>query len=69
MTTPAPPRWAPVLLVIASMSSVQVGASISVPLFDRLGVAGTTWLRLLAAALVLLTHQGTLHTSGSTPRI
>jgi inner membrane transporter RhtA len=54
VTTANPPRWAPVLLVIASMTSVQVGASISVPLFDRLGVAGTTWLRLLVAALVLL---------------
>jgi inner membrane transporter RhtA len=56
-TAPArtlPVRAAPVLAVLASMSSVQVGAAVSVPLFATLGVAGTTWLRLAIAALVLL---------------
>jgi inner membrane transporter RhtA len=44
----------PVVAVLAAMASVQIGAAISVPLFDTFGVAGTTWLRLSVAALVLL---------------
>jgi inner membrane transporter RhtA len=44
----------PVLAVLASMSSVQLGATVSVRLFDRFGVAGTTWLRLVVSAAVLL---------------
>ena len=47
-------RWMPVGAVLASMSAVQVGAAVSVTLFPRLGVAGTTWLRLLVSALVML---------------
>jgi inner membrane transporter RhtA len=47
-------RWAPVAAVLASMSTVQVGGAVSVGLFPRLGVAGTTWLRLLVAAVLLL---------------
>jgi inner membrane transporter RhtA len=36
------------------MTSVQVGAAASTYLFGRLGVAGTTWLRLCWAAVMLL---------------
>ena len=45
----------PVGLAIAAMASVQLGAAVSVPLFSTIGVAGTTWLRLTVAAVVLLT--------------
>jgi inner membrane transporter RhtA len=36
------------------MSLVQLGAALSPPLFERAGVAGVTWLRLLAGAAILL---------------
>jgi inner membrane transporter RhtA len=36
------------------MTLVQLGAALSPPLFDRAGVAGVTWLRLLAGAAILL---------------
>lgn len=36
------------------MSCVQLGAALSVDLFDELGVAGTAWLRLVWAAAILL---------------
>jgi inner membrane transporter RhtA len=42
------------LLALCSMSLVQLGAALSPPLFDRAGVAGVTWLRLLAGAVILL---------------
>jgi inner membrane transporter RhtA len=41
-------------LVLTSMTSVQVGAAASTYLFGRLGVAGTTWLRLCWAGVMLL---------------
>jgi inner membrane transporter RhtA len=47
-----PPSGA--LLALCSMSLVQLGAALSPPLFDRAGVAGVTWLRLLAGAAILL---------------
>ncbi|HEX2807620.1 MAG TPA: EamA family transporter [Kineosporiaceae bacterium] len=47
-------RATPVAAVFASMTSVQIGAAVSVPLFATLGVAGTTWLRLAVAAVLLL---------------
>lgn len=50
---PRPPVLA-VVAVLAAMASVQVGSAVSVPLFDTFGVAGTTWLRLTVAAVVLL---------------
>jgi inner membrane transporter RhtA len=57
-TTPAPQRRldsipAP-LFCLAAMSTVQTGIALSTPLFPTLGVAGTTSLRLVTAALVLL---------------
>lgn len=47
-------RTAPIAAVLASMSSVQLGAALSVPLFAVSGVVGTTWLRLTLASVVLL---------------
>lgn len=41
-------------LVLTSTTSAQVGAAASTVLIGRLGVAGTTWLRLSWAAIVLL---------------
>src|SRR3954453_23626828 len=42
------------VLALCSMSLVQLGAALSPPLFDRAGVSGVTWLRLLAGAAILL---------------
>jgi inner membrane transporter RhtA len=42
-----------VALVLASMTTIQLGAALSEPLFDRIGVAGTVALRLVFAALIL----------------
>jgi inner membrane transporter RhtA len=42
------------VLALCSMSLVQLGAALSPPLFERAGVAGVTWLRLLAGAAILL---------------
>jgi inner membrane transporter RhtA len=44
---------APIAAVLVSMTGVQVGVALSVPLFVTFGVAGTTWLRLSFAAVVL----------------
>lgn len=56
--TPAPPRAAStapaVALTLGSMSLVQVGIAASTTFFDRLTPAGTTWLRLTWAAVILL---------------
>lgn len=41
------PAWS---LAVTAMLSVQLGAAVSVGLLDRLGVAGTAWLRMLVAA-------------------
>jgi inner membrane transporter RhtA len=62
VTTPPPRRRlparlgraAPAVAVVASMTSVQAGAAVAVPLFDTFGVAGTVWLRLTLAAALLL---------------
>jgi inner membrane transporter RhtA len=43
-----PPAWS---LAVVAMFSVQIGAAISVALFDKVGVAGTAWLRLTIGAL------------------
>ena len=42
------PAWS---LAVVAMLSVQLGAAISVGLFDRIGVGGTAWLRLTLGAL------------------
>jgi inner membrane transporter RhtA len=41
------------LMAVASMSCVQIGLAASVGLFDRLGAAGTAWLRLAWAGVLL----------------
>lgn len=45
------PAWS---LAVTAMLSVQVGAALSVGLFDQIGVAGTAWLRLSFGALGFL---------------
>ena len=47
----AVPPWT---LAVGAMLSVQLGAALSVDLIDRVGAAGTAWLRLTAGALVLV---------------
>ncbi|MFB7667483.1 DMT family transporter [Kitasatospora sp. NPDC056138] len=48
LSVPAP------LLCITAMFAVQLGIALSQPLFGTLGVAGATFLRLAAAAVILL---------------
>jgi len=50
---PATGRASGVALAIASMSTIQLGAALSEPLFDRVGPAGLVALRLVFAALIL----------------
>lgn len=42
------PAWS---LAVVAMLSVQIGAAISVRLFDDVGVAGTAWLRITFGAI------------------
>src|SRR6476646_3675217 len=42
------------LMAVGSMTCVQIGLALSVPLFGQLGPLGTVWLRLTWAALILL---------------
>lgn len=42
------PAWS---LAVVAMLSVQLGAAISVSLFDEIGVGGTAWLRITLGAL------------------
>jgi inner membrane transporter RhtA len=43
----------PTLLVLAAVTSVQIGAALAKSLFDEIGAGGTVFLRVLSAALVL----------------
>ena len=45
------PPWA---LAVASMTSVQLGSALSVPLISTVGPAGTAWLRLTMGAVIFL---------------
>lgn len=45
------PAW---LLAVIAMLSVQVGAAISISLFDDIGIGGTAWLRMTLSAIVLI---------------
>lgn len=46
------PAWS---LAVVAMLSVQLGAAVSVDLFDSIGIGGTAWLRLsLGAAIFVL---------------
>lgn len=42
------PAWS---LAVTAMLSVQMGAAVSVHLFDKIGIAGTAWLRITIGAL------------------
>jgi inner membrane transporter RhtA len=42
------------LMAVGSMTLVQIGLALSVPLFGEIGPLGTVWLRLAWAALILL---------------
>src|SRR6476646_5135331 len=42
------------LMAVGSMTCVQIGLALSVPLFGRLGPLGAVWLRLAWAAVILL---------------
>jgi inner membrane transporter RhtA len=42
------------LMAIASMLLVQIGLAVALGLVDDIGVAGTTWLRVSWAAVILL---------------
>lgn len=42
------------LMAVASMSAIQLGLALSVPLLDRLGALGTTALRLAWAGVLLI---------------
>jgi inner membrane transporter RhtA len=46
-------RSSGIALALASMTTIQLGAALSEPLFDRIGPAGTVALRLALAALIL----------------
>jgi inner membrane transporter RhtA len=50
---PAAGRASGVALAVASMATIQLGAALSEPLFDRVGPAGLVSLRLVLAALLL----------------
>jgi inner membrane transporter RhtA len=47
------PAVPPLLLVLAAISCVQLGAALAKTLFDEIGPGGTVFLRVLAAAVVL----------------
>jgi len=56
------PAWT---LAVAAMFSVQIGAALSVSLFDDVGAGGTAWLRLTAGAVIfLLINRPTLRGMG-----
>ena len=44
----------PVLILLVAMASIQTGASIAQSLFPLIGAAGTTSIRLILSALILL---------------
>ena len=45
------PAWS---MAVTAMLSVQLGAALSVHMFDEVGPAGIAWLRLSAGALIFL---------------
>jgi inner membrane transporter RhtA len=48
-----PGRTSGIALAVASMSTIQLGAALSEPLFDRVGPAGLVSVRLALAAVIL----------------
>lgn len=53
MTTRGLGQTPPIALVLVAIGSVQVGASLAATLFDEAGPAGTSFLRMAIAAVVL----------------
>jgi inner membrane transporter RhtA len=53
LAPPAAGRAEGIALAIGSMTSIQLGAALSQPLFDRVGPAGVVALRLVLAAALL----------------
>lgn len=59
LTSPNAARKLPgAVLVLAAMTVLHTGSALTTELFDDLGAAGTTWLRVGFAALVLLAFTG-----------
>src|SRR6266699_1065679 len=58
MIITATPSWSPAragtLMAVGSMTCVQLGLALSVPLFGQVGPLGAVWLRLAWAGLILL---------------
>src|SRR5258707_15006500 len=58
MIASATPSWSPAragtVMALGSMTCVQLGLALSVPLFGQLGPLGTVWLRLAWASVILL---------------
>ncbi len=58
MIITATPSWSPAragtLMAVGSMTCVQLGLALSVPLFGQVGPLGAVWLRLAWASLILL---------------
>src|ERR1700759_64609 len=50
----ATPARTGTLMAVGSMTCVQIGLALSVPLFAEMGPLGTVWLRLAWAAVILL---------------
>jgi inner membrane transporter RhtA len=50
----ATPARTGTLMAVGSMTCVQIGLALSVPLFGRLGPLGTVWLRLAWASVILV---------------
>jgi len=54
MTASAGSARAGTLMAVGSMTCIQIGLALSVPLFGEIGPVGTVWLRLSWAGLILL---------------
>src|SRR5260370_25378155 len=58
MIASATPSWSPAragtVMALGSMTCVQLGLALSVPLFGQIGPLGAVWLRLAWAAVILL---------------
>ena len=58
MSIPAARSWSPAragtVMAMGSMTCVQLGLALSVPLFGQVGPLGAVWLRLAWAGVILL---------------
>src|SRR5690348_13496031 len=48
------PARAGTLMAVGSMTMVQIGLALSVPLFGQIGAMGAVWMRLAWAAVILV---------------